>query len=68
MFAARKVRKEVRWTSQMLSALGHKRTFRNAIVMSASPSKADMCSALAMSALGQKRTFVRSLFIPTKAP
>ena len=30
-----------------MSALGHKRTFRTAIVMSALPPKADMCSALA---------------------
>jgi hypothetical protein len=28
-----------------MSALGHKRTFRSAIVMSASPPKADICSA-----------------------
>jgi hypothetical protein len=29
-----------------MSALGHKRTFRSAIVMSALPPKADMCGAL----------------------
>ena len=30
-----------------ISALGHERTFRDAIAMSALPPKADMCGALA---------------------
>jgi hypothetical protein len=40
-----------------MSALGQKRTFRAAIVMSALHPKADMCGELGMSAKGQKRTF-----------
>jgi hypothetical protein len=64
MFAARKVRKEVRWTSQMLSALGHKQTFRGAIAMSALPPIATSIAFFDMSALGQKRTSAKSRFDP----
>jgi hypothetical protein len=39
-----------------MSAMGQKQTFRNAIVMSALPPKADMRAAEIMSAKGQKRT------------
>jgi len=39
-----------------MSALGHKRTFRSAIAMSALPPKADILDVSGMSAKGQKRT------------
>jgi hypothetical protein len=40
-----------------MSALGHKQTFRTAIVMSALAPEANICGALAYVCLGQKRTF-----------
>jgi hypothetical protein len=44
------------------SALGHKQTFRSAIAMSALPSIADMCGALAYVCFGPKAD-IQSAFL-----